>query len=62
MICPDCNGEGRIIRAAYTHDGIRYPAINQVCEKCKGAREVCGTCGAALDDCQCLETEEQSDV
>jgi DnaJ-class molecular chaperone len=51
MDCPNCKGEGRAVRKAFTQDGIQYPETTVNCYECNGTGELCDECGEAINVC-----------
>ncbi len=52
MDCPDCNGDGTVLRKKCSVDGIDYPEAAVNCWRCNGTGELCDVCGEAINFCE----------
>lgn len=61
MDCPDCEGEGTVLRKKCRVDGIEYPAMVVNCWRCDGSGELCDACGESVAVCKGYCRDEDED-
>ena len=58
MDCPDCVGEGEVLRRKCVVDGVEYPEMMVNCWRCDGTGELCDVCGESTAACSGCDDEE----